>query len=162
MTSRRPLPGELEPIERASLDELRALQLERMQWSLQHAYDNVPHYRRAFDAKGVHPGDLKSSPTSRKFPFTVKSDLRDNYPFGMFAVPREQRRAHPRVVGNDRQADRRRLHARTTSTPGPTWSRARSAPPAAGPATSSTSPTATASSPAASARTTAPSAPAAP
>src|SRR6478736_6875312 len=90
MTSRRPLPGELEPIERASIDELRALQLERMRWSVKHAYDNVPHYRRAFDAKGVHPSDLKQLSDLSKFPFTVKKDLRDNYPFGLFAVPREQ------------------------------------------------------------------------
>ncbi len=90
MTALRPLPGELEPIERASVDELRALQLERMQWSVRHAYDNVAHYRRAFDAKGVHPGDLKELADLAKFPFTVKTDLRDNYPFGMFAVPRER------------------------------------------------------------------------
>jgi phenylacetate-CoA ligase len=90
MTSRRPVPGELEPIERASLDELRALQLERMRWSLKHAYENVPHYRRAFDAKGVHPGDLKDLADLARFPFTVKSDLRDNYPFGLFAVPKER------------------------------------------------------------------------
>ena len=90
MTSRRPVPGELEPIERASVDELRALQLERMRWSVQHAYDNVPHYRRAFDAKGVHPADLKELADLARFPFTVKGDLRDNYPFGMLAVPRER------------------------------------------------------------------------
>jgi phenylacetate-CoA ligase len=80
----------LEPIERASTDELRALQLARLQWSLAHAYDNVPHYRRAFDAKGVHPRDLRALDDLARFPFTVKSDLRDNYPFGMFAVPRPQ------------------------------------------------------------------------
>jgi len=90
MTSRRPLPGELEPIERASLDELRALQLERMRWTVQHAHDNVPHYRRAFDAKGVHPSDLKELADLARFPFTVKGDLRDHYPFGMLAVPRER------------------------------------------------------------------------
>ena len=90
MTSRRPVPGELEPIERASVDELRALQLERMRWSVQHAYDNVPHYRRAFDAKGVHPSDLKELADLARFPFTVKGDLRDHYPFGMLAVPRER------------------------------------------------------------------------
>ena len=90
MTVRHPLPGELEPIERASRDELRALQLERMQWSLKHAYENVSHYRRAFDAMGVHPGDLRELCDLAKFPFTVKSDLRDHYPFGMFAVPRER------------------------------------------------------------------------
>ncbi|HEY3636180.1 MAG TPA: AMP-binding protein, partial [Caldimonas sp.] len=90
MTSRRPVPGELEPIERASLDELRALQLERMRWSLKHAYENVPHYRRAFDAEGVHPDDLKELCDLARFPFTGKSDLRDNYPFGLFAVPKER------------------------------------------------------------------------
>jgi len=90
MTSKRPLPGELEPIERASRDELQALQLERLQWSLQHAYANVEHYRAAFDAKGIHPADLKSLSDLAKFPFTVKSDLRDHYPFGLFAVPRER------------------------------------------------------------------------
>jgi phenylacetate-CoA ligase len=83
-------PVSLDPIERASQDELQALQLERLQWSLQHAYDHVPHYRRAFDAKGVHPSDCKSLADLAKFPFTTKKDLRDNYPFGMFAVPREQ------------------------------------------------------------------------
>jgi phenylacetate-CoA ligase len=80
----------LDPIERASQDELQALQLQRLQWSLKHAYDNVPHYRRAFDAKGVHPSDCKSLADLAKFPFTTKKDLRDNYPFGLFAVPREQ------------------------------------------------------------------------
>jgi phenylacetate-CoA ligase len=90
VTSKRPLPGELEPIERASRDELQALQLERLQWSLQHAYVNVEHYRKAFDEKGIHPADLKSLADLAKFPFTVKSDLRDTYPFGMFAVPRER------------------------------------------------------------------------
>ena len=90
MTSRRPLPGELEPIERASLDELRALQLERMRWSVRHAYENVPHYRRAFDAKGVRPDDLRELGDLARFPFTVKGDLRDHYPFGMLAVPRER------------------------------------------------------------------------
>lgn len=80
----------LDPIERASADELQALQLQRLQWTLQHAYENVPHYRRAFDAKGVHPSDCRSLADLAKFPFTTKKDLRDNYPFGMFAVPREQ------------------------------------------------------------------------
>jgi len=90
MTQKRPLPGELEPIERASLDELRALQLQRLRWSLQHAYDNVEHYRKSFDSKGVHPGDLKELGDLAKFPFTAKADLRDHYPFGLFAVPRER------------------------------------------------------------------------
>ncbi|MDX5401572.1 MAG: phenylacetate--CoA ligase, partial [Rhodobacterales bacterium] len=85
-----PKPGDLEPIETASRDEIAALQLERMKWSLRHAYDNVPHYRASFDAAGVHPDDLKSLADLAKFPFTTKGDLRANYPFGMFAVPREQ------------------------------------------------------------------------
>ena len=90
MPVRQPAPGELEPIETASRDEVAALQLDRLRWTLQHAYDNVPHYRAAFDAKGVHPSDLKSLADLAKFPFTTKKDLRDNYPFGLFAVPRTQ------------------------------------------------------------------------
>ena len=88
MPTKNPTP--LHPIETASRDEIAALQLKRMQWSLAHAYDNVPHYRKSFDAKGVHPGDLKQLSDLAKFPFTVKNDLRENYPFGMFAVPRQQ------------------------------------------------------------------------
>ncbi len=80
----------LEPIEIASIDEIRATQLERMKWSLRHAYDNVPMYKQRFDAAGVHPDDLKSLGDLAKFPFTYKNDLRDNYPFGLFAVPRDQ------------------------------------------------------------------------
>ena len=108
MQDRTPSPAELDPIERASLDELRALQLERLRWSLWHAYANVPHYRKAFDRAGVHPRDCRALSDLAKFPFTTKSDLRDNYPFGMFAVPQEQvRRVHassgttgrPTVVG---------------------------------------------------------------
>ena len=90
MTATRPAPGALDPIETASRDEIQALQLQRLRWSLQHAYDNVPHYRKAFDEKGVHPSDLKTLADLSKFPFTYKKDLRDNYPFGMFAVPRNQ------------------------------------------------------------------------
>jgi phenylacetate-CoA ligase len=90
MVQRSPEPSELEPIERASRDELQALQLQRMQWSLRHAYDNVPHYRAAFDAAGVHPDDLKTLADIARFPFTVKKDLRDNYPFGLFAVPQDR------------------------------------------------------------------------
>jgi phenylacetate-CoA ligase len=86
----RRLPDDLEPIETASRDEISALQLSRLKWSLQHAYDNVRHYRAAFDAKGVHPADLKELGDLALFPFTTKSDLRDNYPFGMFAVPQSQ------------------------------------------------------------------------
>ena len=90
MTAKRPEPGDLSPIETASRDEIVALQLQRMQATLQRAYDHVPHYRNAFDAKGVKPEDLKQLSDLAKFPFTVKGDLRDNYPFGMFAVPRTQ------------------------------------------------------------------------
>ena len=90
MTRRARASAELEPIERASRDELQSLQLRRLQWSLRHAYEHVDHYKRAFDAKGVHPGDLKTLADLARFPFTVKSDFRDNYPFGLLAVPREQ------------------------------------------------------------------------
>jgi phenylacetate-CoA ligase len=90
MVQRIPEPGDLEPIERASRDELQALQLERLKWTLRHAYENVAHYRRAFDDAGVHPDDLKHLSDLAKFPFTEKKTLRDNYPFGLFAVPREQ------------------------------------------------------------------------
>jgi len=90
MTAAVSQPGELEPIETASVDELRALQLERLRWSLRHAYDNVPHYRRLLDTAAIHPDDLKDLSGLSQFPFTSKADLRDNYPFGMFAVPREQ------------------------------------------------------------------------
>ena len=90
MTVKQPAPGELEPIERASRDELQALQLQRLQWTLQHAYENVAHYRKAFDEKGVHPSDCKTLADLAKFPFTQKAVLRDNYPFDMLAVPRQQ------------------------------------------------------------------------
>ncbi|MFI4888813.1 MAG: AMP-binding protein, partial [Burkholderiales bacterium] len=90
MAVRKPKPGDLDPIETASRDELQDLQLKRLQWSLKHAYEHVAHYRRAFDGAGVHPGDCRSLDDIARFPFTVKADLRDNYPFGMFAVPREQ------------------------------------------------------------------------
>jgi phenylacetate-CoA ligase len=98
----------LDPEERMGVDELRALQLERLRWTLHHAYDNVPHYRRAFEAAGVHPDDCRELADLARFPTTSKADLRENYPFGMFAVPREQvRRVHassgttgkPTVVG---------------------------------------------------------------
>ena len=85
-----PAAGELEPIETASRDELHALQLHRLQASLLHAYDHVPHYRQAFDAASVHPADCRSLADLAKFPFTTKADLRAHYPFGMFAVPRER------------------------------------------------------------------------
>jgi phenylacetate-CoA ligase len=85
-----PRRQDLEPIETASRDEIAALQLERLKWTLAHAYANVPHYKQSFDKAGVHPDDLKSLEELRKFPFTVKDDLRAHYPFGMFAMPREQ------------------------------------------------------------------------
>jgi phenylacetate-CoA ligase len=87
---RTPRPEDLDPIERASVDEIRGLQLQRLQWSLRHAYENVPQYRKMFDEAQVHPDDLRELGDLAKFPFTDKATLRDNYPFGMFAVPREQ------------------------------------------------------------------------
>ncbi|MCW2703484.1 MAG: phenylacetate-CoA ligase [Blastococcus sp.] len=111
-TSRRrgstPDPTTLDPAERMSLDELRETQLTRLQWTLRHAYENVPHYRRAFDLAGVHPDDCQELADLAKFPLTSKEDLRENYPFGMFAVPQDRiRRVHassgttgrPTVVG---------------------------------------------------------------
>ena len=98
MPVKKPAPGELEGIE-------TALQLQRLKWTLRHAYDNVAHYRAAFDAAGVRPDDLRTLADLAKFPFTVKTDLRDHYPFGMFAVPRE------RVV---------RIHASSGTTGRPT------------------------------------------
>ena len=97
--------GDPEPIESASVDELRGLQLQRLKWSLRHAYENVPHYRRAFAGAGVHPDDLRTLEDLARFPFTTKQDLRENYPFAMFAVPRE------RVV---------RIHASSGTTGKPT------------------------------------------
>ena len=105
MPVKAPKPGELEAIERASRDELQALQLQRLQATLRHAYEQVPHYRQAFDAKGVHPSDCRTLADLAKFPFTAKADLRANYPFGLFAVPRE------RVV---------RIHASSGTTGKPT------------------------------------------
>ncbi|MHA6794089.1 phenylacetate--CoA ligase PaaK [Pseudonocardia bannensis] len=103
-----PAPETLDPAERMGVDELRALQLERLQWTLRHAYENVPFYRKSFDAAGVHPDDCRDLADLAKFPTTTKADLRDNYPFGMFAVPQDRvRRIHassgttgrPTVVG---------------------------------------------------------------
>jgi phenylacetate-CoA ligase len=103
-----PARGDLEPIEVADVEQLRALQLGRLRWSLAHAYENVPHHRRAFDAAGVSPQDCRSLEDLHQFPFTTKAHLRDSYPYGMLAVPREQvRRLHassgttgqPTVVG---------------------------------------------------------------
>ncbi|GAA4261959.1 phenylacetate--CoA ligase PaaK [Dactylosporangium darangshiense] len=85
-----PPPGILEPIETASRDELAALQLARLRATLRHAYDNVPHYRAAFEAASAHPDDLTDLADIARFPMTTKDDLRANYPFGMFAVPRER------------------------------------------------------------------------
>jgi phenylacetate-CoA ligase len=103
-----PDPASLDELEAGDPERLRSVQLERMKRSLQHAYDHVPHYRRAFEEHGVHPEDCASLADLARFPFTVKSDLRDNYPFGMLAVPKDQvRRIHassgttgqPTVVG---------------------------------------------------------------
>ncbi len=155
------VPGGLDPMETASRDELMAVQLERMKWSLRHAYDNVATYKQTFDERGVHPDDLKSLEDLELFPFTTKATLRDTYPFGLFAVPRAQvSRLHassgttgkPVVVGytkNDLDMWRR-------SWPG------RCARAVYGPATGCTSPTATACSPAASGCTRVPNASAAP
>ncbi len=90
MPVKQPVPGDLEPIEKASRDELQALQLERLKSTLRRAYDRVAYYRNAFDAAGVGPEDLRRLSDLSKFPFTAKTDLRDHYPFGMFAVPREK------------------------------------------------------------------------
>jgi phenylacetate-CoA ligase len=85
-----PRKEDLDPIELASRDEIAALQLRRLKWTLRHVYDNVPHYWKRFDAAGVHPDSLRSLDDLAKFPFTTKADLRDNYPFNLFAVPMEQ------------------------------------------------------------------------
>ncbi|MDX6198509.1 MAG: phenylacetate-CoA ligase [Actinomycetota bacterium] len=94
-----------DPVEVAAPDELQSLQLQRMRWSLAHAYDNVPHYRQAFDKAGIKPDDLTSLSELSQFPFTTKADLRDNYPYGLFAVP---------------QTDIRRVHASSGTTGQPT------------------------------------------
>ena len=107
-SEKAPAQALLDPAERMGVDELRAAQLERLRWSLRHAYDNVPHHRAAFDAAGVHPDDCRELADLATFPTTSKADLRENYPFGMFAVPQHQvRRVHassgttgkPTVVG---------------------------------------------------------------
>ena len=100
-----PAPADLTAVERLGVDELRAVQLERLQWTLHHAYANVPFYQAKFDAAGVHPDDCRDLADLAKFPVTTKHDLRDNYPFGMFAVP---------------QADVRRIHASSGTTGKPT------------------------------------------
>ena len=108
MTVRTASPGELERIELASQDELRALQLQRLEWSLRHAYDHVPHFRGKCELQGVSPADLRTIEDLARFPFMTKEDLRSQYPFGLFAVPREQvarlhassgRTGKPTVVG---------------------------------------------------------------
>ena len=128
---------------------------DRLQWTLRHAYENVPHYRAAFDAAGVHPDDCRELADLAKFPTTSKADLRENYPFGMFAVPQEQVRRVHASSRHHRPAHRRRLHrARHRHLGhghGPLDPRRRR--PAR--ATCCTTPTATACSPAGSARTTA-------
>src|SRR5579859_6727517 len=107
-----PERAELDPIEVASEGEIRKLQAERLSWSLRHAYENAPHYRAKFDSAGVRPDDFKTLDDLAKFPFTTKADLRENYPFGMFAVPQSQiARIHassgttgkPTVVGYTRR-----------------------------------------------------------
>ena len=90
MVTRAPDPATLEPIEKASTEELRAVQLERLKNTLKHTYSNVSSFRDKCEGRGVHPDDLKSLEDLRHFPFTVKDDLRQHYPFGMFAVPQEQ------------------------------------------------------------------------
>ena len=90
MLDRTPSPDALEPIERASVDELQARQLERLKWSVRHAYANVAHYRTAFDDAGLHPDDVRTLGDLGALPFTTKADLRDNYPFGMFAVAQNE------------------------------------------------------------------------
>lgn len=90
MNDLTPSPDILDPIEIASRDEITALQEKRMAWSLRHAYDNSPFYRKRFDEQGAHPDDFRTLADLAKFPFTLKQDLRDTYPFGMFAVPREE------------------------------------------------------------------------
>jgi phenylacetate-CoA ligase len=111
-TNLAPRRQDLEPIEIASRDEISALQLKRLKWTLDRVYKSVAHYKQAFDKAGVHPDDMKALDDLRKFPFTAKSDLRDNYPFGLMAMPREQLlRVHassgttgtPTVVGYSRQ-----------------------------------------------------------
>jgi phenylacetate-CoA ligase len=90
MTAKQPLPSDLDAIETASRDEISALQLRRLQWTLAHSYNNVACFKKKCEDKGVHPDDLKSLADLAKFPFTTKTDLRDNYPFGLFAVPRDK------------------------------------------------------------------------
>ena len=108
--ARPPRPDELDPIETASRDEITALQLTRMRSTLERAYDNVPHYKRRFDDAGVGPADLESLDDLARFPFTVKDDLRLNYPFELFAVPRERVIRIHASSGTTGHSHRRRLH----------------------------------------------------
>src|SRR4051794_41790345 len=117
-----PDPTTLDAAEGMGVDELRAVQLERLQETLQHAYANVPHYRRAFDAAGVHPDDCRELADLAKFPMTSKADLRENYPFGMFAVPQDQIRRGPPPARTPRRArpaayTQKDLHPRAPVTP---------------------------------------------
>ena len=149
----RPAPASSNPSRPPAATNSRPCSCSALQWSLRHAYENVPHYQRAFDAKGVHPSIRNRWPISRS-PFTTKKELRENYPFGMFAVPRQQVvRIH--ASRHHRQAHRGGLHAGDIDR----WADlvARSIRASGGaPATSCTWPTATACSPAGWARTTAP------
>ena len=106
-------------MEFAIRDRISTHQLVRLQWSLQHAYDNVAHYKKAFDDAGVHPTDLKDLSDLAKFPFTAKKDLRDNYPFGMFAVPQDKFRASTRPREQPAKL-RSSVTQLRTSTTGPT------------------------------------------
>src|SRR4051812_21226418 len=114
-----PDPALLDPAELMGVDELRALQLERLQWTLRHAYEHVPHYQAAFDAAGVHPDDCRELADLAKFPTTSKADLRDNYPFGMFAVPQEQVRRGGAPPGTTRPPPGGGDTPRGSHTPGP-------------------------------------------
>ena len=151
-----PRREDLDAIEVASRDEIAALQLKRLKWTLRHVDDNVPHYWKKFDQAGVHPDDLNSLDDLAKFPFTVKEDLRVNYPFGLFAVPAEKSYA-PTPLRAQRANRPWWATPGAISTHGPTWWRARSARPAVGRACVCIYRTATACSPVASVRTTAPS-----
>jgi hypothetical protein len=146
-------PFGLEAIETASRDEIAALQTVRLKRTLANVYENVPAYRKKFDAAGVIPSDFRRLEDLEKFPFTTKQDLRENYPFGMLAVPKERvARVQPRPAP---RASRRSSATReTTSTRGLTWLRGRFAQAASGPACSFTSRSDTACSPAVSACTT--------
>ena len=118
----------LDPIEMASRDEITALQTERLAVTLRHTYDNVPAMRAKFVSHGVHPADFRDLADLARFPFTTKADLRDNYPFGLFAVPKAELAARARLVGHDRASRRSSAIRATISTCGATSWRGRSAP----------------------------------